>query len=277
MKKVPVVLVSYAHDSDEHMEAVAAVSDKLVKEGVDCWIDQYVESPEQGWPKWMEEKVRTSDYVLVVGSQRYLERYEDREEPGRGQGVRFESILITQILFNLDSKNKKFIPVILSEKDKDFIPIPLQGFTRYNLSNPQDYLNLYKRITGQSDQKRPQLGKIIEFSGATKQKSEEGAVKIDRSTTQEEDKNTNEAIPDIPELTKEMKPALKLIQAFFMLPVTNRLSIAKELGLLKSSDDLRAPDNKLFTDILLRAKEQNALGDLWEKLFDIKIDPNPFK
>jgi hypothetical protein len=44
----PRVFISYTHDSPEHKDRILALSDRLRQEGVDCSIDQYEQSPEEG-------------------------------------------------------------------------------------------------------------------------------------------------------------------------------------------------------------------------------------
>lgn len=50
----PVVFISYSHDSKEHARRVLALSDRLRDDGVDCTVDQYEQSPPEGWQKWMD-------------------------------------------------------------------------------------------------------------------------------------------------------------------------------------------------------------------------------
>jgi hypothetical protein len=73
------VFISYSHDSVEHVERVLQLSNRLRSEGVDCALDQYEESPPEGWPRWMDKKIRDAQYVLLVC----------KESPtSRGSGVR---------------------------------------------------------------------------------------------------------------------------------------------------------------------------------------------
>jgi hypothetical protein len=44
------VFISYSHDSDEHRDQILDLSKRLRDGGIDCEIDQYDPSPEQGWP-----------------------------------------------------------------------------------------------------------------------------------------------------------------------------------------------------------------------------------
>jgi len=46
----PKVFISYSHDSREHKDRVLELSDRLRDDGIDCHLDQYEESPAEGWP-----------------------------------------------------------------------------------------------------------------------------------------------------------------------------------------------------------------------------------
>ena len=60
------VFISYSQESVEHSERVLALSDRLRGEGVDCVLDQYEVAPPEGWPRWMDKKIRDAKYVLLV-------------------------------------------------------------------------------------------------------------------------------------------------------------------------------------------------------------------
>ncbi len=57
VEKNPVVFISYTHDSDEHLDRVLEFSNKLRAEGIDAVLDQYEESPPEGWPRWIDKFV----------------------------------------------------------------------------------------------------------------------------------------------------------------------------------------------------------------------------
>jgi hypothetical protein len=64
---MPKVFVSYSHDSDEHRQSILAFSDQLREDGIDCWIDQYINgAPAGGCQRWMEKHVKNADFVLLV-------------------------------------------------------------------------------------------------------------------------------------------------------------------------------------------------------------------
>lgn len=86
----PKVFISYSHDSIEHKRRVRNLSDRLRREGIDSNIDQYEQSPSEGWPRWMERQIEEADFVLVVCTETYERRFRGVEEPGRGLGGSWE-------------------------------------------------------------------------------------------------------------------------------------------------------------------------------------------
>lgn len=160
--KNPVVFISYSHDNTQHQDQVLNLSNKLRSEGIDCVLDQYEESPPEGWPRWMESNIRNSDFILLICTETYYNRVMGIEKEGVGLGVRWEGHLIYQQIYNYGSLNTKFIPVILNGENSKFIPDPLQGSTYYNVSISDQFDKLYWRLRGVKT-KKPDLGKLIEL------------------------------------------------------------------------------------------------------------------
>ena len=86
------VFISYSHDSTEHSDRVLALSDKLREMGVDAELDQYHVRPPQGWPRWCEEQLRPENakFVIVICTQTYRDRVENRVAADEGRGVFWE-------------------------------------------------------------------------------------------------------------------------------------------------------------------------------------------
>lgn len=160
-EKIPTVFISYSHDSKEHQDRVLQLSNKLREEGIDCSIDQYEDSPPEGWPKWMGRNVKKSDFVLVVCTKTYYDRLMDEDE--NGMGIKWESTLIYQQLYNAGANNTKFIPILFNDGKFEHIPEPLQGATFYNVDKSDEYEKLYWRLRGVKTAK-PELGKLREVS-----------------------------------------------------------------------------------------------------------------
>jgi len=156
MPEAPKVFISYTHDSPEHMDRVLALSNRLRSEGIDCRIDQYEQSPAEGWPLWCDSQVEKSDFVLVACTETYLRRFKGEGAPGVGLGATWEGHIITQELYNAQGKNRKFIPIIFLREDAAHIPVVLQGATHYAV--PDEYELLYRRLTDQPLVTKPPLG-----------------------------------------------------------------------------------------------------------------------
>ena len=156
---MPKVFISYSHDSPEHKDRILALSDRLRREGVDCIIDQYEQSPEEGWPLWCERQVEQADFVIVACTKTYCRRFRAEELPGKGLGGTWEGQIVTQELYSLQGKNSKFIPVIFGRNEAEFVPIPLQSATVYHLDGR--YEDLYRRLTEQPLISKAPLGSIL--------------------------------------------------------------------------------------------------------------------
>ncbi|NBQ67831.1 MAG: TIR domain-containing protein, partial [Nitrosomonadaceae bacterium] len=153
------IFISYSHDSDTHRAFVRNLAKDLRRDGLDCQIDQYVNGfPPEGWQRWMETQIEHADFVLIVCTPGYLQRYRGIDPEG-GRGVNFEGVVISQMLYDHYYRNTKFIPVIPEQGSLDDVPLPLKGFTTYQL--PQDYTALYRLLTDQHATPAPPVGNII--------------------------------------------------------------------------------------------------------------------
>ena len=138
------VFISYSHDTSQHRDRVHALSNRLRREGIDCRIDQYEESPPEGWPTWCSNQVEEAEFVLVVCTAAYERRFRGKEETGKGLGASWEGFVITQELYEVHGRNIKFIPVVLASADATHVPIILRAATRYDLASEDNYDALYR-------------------------------------------------------------------------------------------------------------------------------------
>jgi len=156
----PSVFISYSHDTPAHEERVLGLADRLTRDGITCYLDQYEEAPPEGWPRWMERHVREDDFVLIVCTETYIRRVRLQEEPGKGQGVKWESMLSYNHLYQDATLNTRLLPIIFERTDTGFIPDVLQGSTHYYIATDPGYATLYRRLTGQHEVPRPPLGQL---------------------------------------------------------------------------------------------------------------------
>jgi DNA-binding transcriptional ArsR family regulator len=154
------VLISYSHDSEEHIYRVIGLSERLRSDGVNIMLDAHHSDPQEGWPQWMLNKITNSKNILAICTRIYYQRAHGEEEKGKGQGVKWETRLIYQRIYDSDSESANVIPVIFKESDKKYIPLPLKAASYFDLSKPSGYDDLYRRLTDQPLHSASPLGKL---------------------------------------------------------------------------------------------------------------------
>ena len=78
---------------DRPAQGVLGLAERLRTDGVDAEIDQYVAgAPEEGWPRWMLNRLDWADFVLVVCTETYYRRFRGHELPGAGKGSDWKEI-----------------------------------------------------------------------------------------------------------------------------------------------------------------------------------------
>src|SRR5258707_480438 len=85
------VFISYAHDSDPHVEEVRRLWLLLRECGIDAKLDLVAAEQPQDWGGWMSRQAREADFVLAVVSPAYRRRAEGTEEIGKGLGAGWEA------------------------------------------------------------------------------------------------------------------------------------------------------------------------------------------
>src|SRR2546429_1116286 len=95
----PHVFISYSHDSVQHLQAVLDLSDRLRSEGIDCEIDQYVESPPEGFPTWAKRQIEQADFVPLIFTATYARRFSGEDGGEGGLGGRWEGGIISQAMY----------------------------------------------------------------------------------------------------------------------------------------------------------------------------------
>jgi tetratricopeptide (TPR) repeat protein len=157
----PTGFVSYSHDSDEHKQRVLALSERLRQDGIETLLDQYVNgTPTQGWPRWTLDQLDAATHVLVICSENCYRRFRGLDAPGKGKGTDWQGALITQELYESQSRNAKFVPVFMSPAVEKWIPEPLRSVSHYAMTSEADYQNLYDYLLGQAGVEPRPLGAL---------------------------------------------------------------------------------------------------------------------
>lgn len=152
----PKVFISYSHVDDVFEKRMYEFANRLRTDGIDANIDLFVDSPPEGWPQWMENEIAASDYVLVVCSESYLKKIKENQ----AKGVVWEANIVYQMQYDEKCKTSKFIPVFWNKGEDQFIPIPIKGYTHYNIGTEDGYKDLWRRLLGIPKYPKAELGKI---------------------------------------------------------------------------------------------------------------------
>ena len=151
---VPKVFISYSWESKEHSDWVKSLADKLLADGIEAIIDSYDVNPGDRLPKFMESSIRDSDYVIIICTEEYKRKANNREK-----GVGYESHIISAELYN-NHNDRKFIPIIRQGDFNTALPTYLDGKLAIDLrANPFNE-NYYKDLIATifNVKKKPKLG-----------------------------------------------------------------------------------------------------------------------
>lgn len=140
------------------MDRVALLCNRLRRDGFDCVIDQFEVSPAEGWPRWTMNKILESDFVLIVCTSTYAERFIGRSEVGMGLGVKWEGAIVVQQLYDAETRNQRFVPVVLDAPDTEHVPVVLRGSTIYDVSEDRQYQQLCRHLAGEPRTQKHPLG-----------------------------------------------------------------------------------------------------------------------
>jgi len=108
----PRVFISYSHDLAEHKEWVLNFSTTLRLRGIDVILDQWDLKPGGDLPHFMETHLDSSDFVLMVCTDKYVQK----ADKGEG-GVGYEKMIMTSALLSKIDQSK-VIPIIRQHGQK---------------------------------------------------------------------------------------------------------------------------------------------------------------
>lgn len=104
------IFISYSWESEEHKKLVNDLGEKLENDGLEVTIDQWDVRPGDELALYMERAIKESDYVLIICSEGYKTKADNRIG-----GSGYEAKIITSnILAN--QHIKKFIPIYVGGK-----------------------------------------------------------------------------------------------------------------------------------------------------------------
>jgi hypothetical protein len=160
----PRLFLSYSWDSESHRHWVLKLAADLIRSGVNVLVDEWdLRDYNDDLHLFMESGIRESDFVVLVCTNEYARRANDRKG-----GVGVESTIITGEFYD-PSKASKFIPVTRSAVRGPQRCLPSYLKSRYAIDFTDDSAyqvkleELLRRLFGQPRYRRPELGPIPEF------------------------------------------------------------------------------------------------------------------
>lgn len=160
---VPKVLVSYAHESDEHKCQVLAFATFLRHNGIEAVLDLWSADARRDWYAWAIHEMTTADHVLVVASTRYRETGDGNGPNTEHRGVQSEAALLRELVYaDRATWLPKILPVILPGHTVDQIPLFLQPHTasRFHVTSldPTGAEDLLRVLLHQPGHLPPEVG-----------------------------------------------------------------------------------------------------------------------
>ena len=136
---IPKAFVSYSHDSQEHKKWVLDLATRLRNSGVDASLDQWDLGPGSDIPHFMESQLASADRVLLVCTEKYVEK----ANAGEG-GVGYEKMIVTASLMRRIDSNKA-IP-ILRQKGQRTLPTFLASKLFIDFSRDDQYEEAFDEL-----------------------------------------------------------------------------------------------------------------------------------
>lgn len=138
------VFISYSHDSDEHVQFVLDLAERLIEDGFNCVLDFSLEdAPAEGWQTWFAQELAAADYTLVMCTPKYLQRYQHQQAIA-GEAEEFGGLVLTPALYQQFNEQTKFVPILREGGKLSDAPEPLQSKNTFELM--ADYLGLHQLL-----------------------------------------------------------------------------------------------------------------------------------
>ncbi len=156
--------ISYAHESQAHVETVRDLWVFLRANGIDATLDRVAAQQRQDWTLWMMDQIRDADHILVIASPAYKSRAQGQAEPDEGRGVQFEARLIRAAFYRDQRALHRFLPVVLPGGSPDDLPdfltpaiATVYSVRDFTVTGTEELLRL---LTGQPAEVAPPLGQV---------------------------------------------------------------------------------------------------------------------
>lgn len=209
------VLISYAHESPEHMADVERLYKLLRGNGVDAQLDLVAAEEPVDWVLWMTREIREADHVLMIISPSYKRGFESDEPAEHGAGVGWEARIIRDEIYrDQASARRKFLTVLLPGGRREDIPDVLQpgAGSRYHVGDftVTGAETLIRWLTRQPAHVAPKLGAIPHLPPVRLVEAEATPAVVLQLVVTDEDSHSGEEIVNA--LTKAVAKSAESVQ-----------------------------------------------------------------
>jgi SEFIR domain len=140
------VFISYRHESPEHARTVRRLGELLCQAKLPVELDQFhLEAcpggPDEGWPKWCEDRANNSACVVIVGSAGWFSAYDKIASPGVGLGAATEADLFRQDFWDHQGNNNRIRLAFLHDVAAESVPVRLRAWHQFRPFDSDDQLN----------------------------------------------------------------------------------------------------------------------------------------
>jgi len=97
----------------------------------------------------------------MVCTESYHRRATSKEEFGKGKGVTWEGSIIKNIIYQANTHNTKFIPILFSGEEQKYIPNFMAGIAFYQVTDNESLTGLYRRLTKQERVTAKPVGDLV--------------------------------------------------------------------------------------------------------------------
>ncbi|MFG1278088.1 toll/interleukin-1 receptor domain-containing protein [Xanthobacter autotrophicus] len=172
------VFISYSHDSQEHKSWVLGLAIFLRENGIDVKLDQWDVGIGEDLPKFMEDSIRDSDRVIVISTDKYIEKANS----GSG-GVGYEKIIVSSEMFSSFNNRRKFIPIVRGVNGNNKLPTFFGSALYLDLTGDLDESVARKRLVDTIFEilpQKPVLGRVpfVPDNGYDVENASEKAAKV---------------------------------------------------------------------------------------------------
>ncbi len=160
------VFISYSWDGHTHELWVKTLADELTKGGVEVILDQYDLKLGKSMTLFMEAGLERADKVLIILTPNYKIKATDRKA-----GIGYEYSMISHELYQTQSNNSKFLPILRSGNRDSSTPIFLKPFISLDMSDDDlfnsNVFKLLRVIYDEPEFQKPPLGSKPSFATIT--------------------------------------------------------------------------------------------------------------